>query len=129
MMDIVFFVGFIIVAIRVAASVRAESAIFDEFALDKSLALLVLLFPIGPIALLTLPHRVGWLPAAVVAAACYIPALVNSRELVAAFDCSGTDRTEPALKSAHEAFGAALVGILYVGIFVIMSAGASSIGE
>lgn len=128
MLDLILFLGFIFVAVRVIKAVRGESAIFKEFAQPRTLTFLILLLPIGPIALLVLPHRFGWLPAAVLGAACYLPTLISSRRLVSAFDRSGTDRTTVALQTAHEAFGAALVGIIYVSVFVVLSAGASSVG-
>lgn len=128
MLGLILLLGFIFVAVRVVKAVRGESAIFKEFAQPITLAFLVFLLPVGPIALLVLPHRVGWLPAAVLGAACYLPALISSRRLVSAFDRSGTDRTAVALKTAHEAFGAALVGIIYVSVFVVLSAGVSSVG-
>lgn len=128
MLDLILLLGFIYVAVRVVSSVRRESEVFREFSQPRILALLVFLFPVGPIALIVLPHRVGWLPAAVLGAACYLPALISSRRLVSAFDRSGTNRTTVALKTAHEAFGAALVGLIYVSVFVVLSAGVSSVG-
>jgi hypothetical protein len=128
MLDIVLFIGFVLVSARVASSVRRELPVFEEFKQPKSLALFVLLFPIGPVALLVLPHRVGWLPAAILAVACYLPALLTSRQRIAAFEISGTDRTDAALKSAHLAFGASLVGLIYVSIFVVLIFAASGVG-
>lgn len=128
MLDIVLFIVFVVVAVRVAASVRRESAVFEEFEQSKSLAVVVLLFPVGPVALLVLPHQVGWLPAAITAFACYLPAMLNSRQRIAVFDRSGTDRTEAALKLSHEAFGGALVGLIYVTISVVLIVATSNIG-
>jgi hypothetical protein len=129
MLDVVLFIGFIFIAIRVATTIRRESKIYNEFLQSKSLAVLVLLFPAGPVALLALPNRIGWLPAGIIAAICYFPALIKSRQLVKAFDYSGTDRTDTALKSANEAFGAALVGLIYVFVFVVMTISISNFGH
>lgn len=127
MLDIVLFVVFIVVAVRVATSVHRESAVFEEFEQSKSLAVFVLFFPVGPVALLVLPHQVGWLPAAIAAVACYLPAMLSSRQRIAAFDSSGTDRSEAALRLSHEAFGVALVGLIYVAISVVFIVTASNI--
>lgn len=129
MLDIVLFIVFVVVSARVASSVRREAAVFDEFKQPRSLALFVLLFPLGPVALLVLPHRVGWLPAAILAVACYLPALLTSRQRIAAFERSGTDRTQAALKSAHVAFGTSLVGLVYVSIVVLLIVAASGVSE
>lgn len=126
-MGIAIFIFFIAATFYLVKSLRHERSIFDEFSQSQSLILLVLLFPFGPAALLVLPHILGWLPAAFVAAICYIPAFINSRKRISTFECSGTDRTKQALKVSSQAFGIALVGIIQVLAFVIISAGSSSI--
>lgn len=126
-MGIAIFIFFVAATLYLVKSLRNEHLIFDEFSQSKSLTLLVLLFPIGPIALLLLPHIFGWLPAAVFAAICYIPALIHSRENISTFECSGTDRTKQALKLSNQAFGIALAGMIQVLTFLIINAGSSSI--
>lgn len=122
MYSIIGILGFLLYVPKVIRAIRAESKVYDEFGQRKVLPLLLLPFPLAPIGLLVLPHLMGWVPAAVIAAMCFLPAFVMSRKHINAFECSGTSRTDAALKSAHMAFGGALVGLVYVGIFVTLVA-------
>src|SRR5262245_13711650 len=127
--DIALFIVFVAMAVRIARTVHAESAIFREFNQSRSIAALVFLFPLGPLVLLLGTSRLGWLVAVVLATACYLPALVAARRRVAAFDRAGTDRVHPAKNAASQAFGTALVGLLYVAlVLVFILVGASQSG-
>lgn len=119
MLDIVLLIFFIVMAFRVVRGVIKESLILGEFKQSRNLAVFVLLFPIGPIALLTLPYRVGWFPAVIVAACCYLPAMLISRSQLRVYDCSGTDRTKRAQNIANQALLGSLVGFIYVGVFLV----------
>lgn len=120
-MGIVLLILFIVMSFRIARTIIREAAIFEEFNQPKTLALLVMLFPIGPVALLLLPYRVGWLPAVIVAFACYLPAFIVSRRRLYAFERSGTDRTKHAHNAASQALGTSIVGFIYVAIFLVFS--------
>jgi len=115
-LDITLFIVFIVMAVRIARIVRAESPIFLEFKQSRSIAALVFLFPIGPLVLNLGTFRLGWLVAIVLAAACYLPGLLVARERIAAFERAGTDRVHPAKNAASQAFGTALVGLIYVAV-------------
>ena len=128
LLDLILFIVFLIVGVRVALSVRRESAIFDEFKGPISLFWLVLLVPLSPIVLMIAPIQFGWLSAAILASACCIPALVQSRRSISVFETSGTARSDTALKSSHTAFGLSLAGLIYVCIFVVLAALASGFG-
>lgn len=127
-LDIALLIVFLVISVRVASSVRREALIFEEFKQPKLLAFLVFLFPFGPIMLYVLPHRVGWLPAAVIAAMCYLPALFNSRKRIKAFECSGTDRTQDAHKTAQAAFTASVIGLAYTSVIVLLFIATSDFG-
>lgn len=129
MLDVIFFVVFLIVAVRIALSVRRESSIFDEFQSPKSLAWFVLLLPLAPLVLVLLPYQTGWLPAAILAIVCCLPALLASRRCIAVFETSGTSRSDAALKSAHTAFGASLAGLIYVALSVVLIVYVSGLGQ
>lgn len=116
MLDITLFVVFGVMAVRIARMVHAESAIFLEFNQSRSIAALVFLFPLGPLVLITGTFRLGWLVAVILAAPCYLPALVVARRRVAAFERAGTDRVHPAKSAVTEAFGTALAGLLYIAV-------------
>ena len=79
-----------------------------------------MLFPLGPLALITLPFRIGWVLAALAAAICYIPGFVISLRQSAAFERSGTDRTQTAHKATTQAFGTSVFGLIYVAIFTAL---------
>lgn len=129
MLDIILFIVFLVVAVRVALSVRRESLIFEEFESPKSLLWFVLLLPLAPVVLLLLPHQAGWIPAAILATACCLPALLTARRCIAVFETSGTARSDAALKSAQTAFGASLAGLIYVCVFVVFVVLASGFGR
>ena|SRR5690349_2969683 len=123
MLEIVLFIAFGVMAVRIARVVRAESAIFLEFKQSRSIGVLVFLFPLGPLVLLIGSFRLGWLVAAVLATACYVPALLVARRRLAAFERAGTDRVHLARRAVSQAFGTALVGLLYVAVFLIFVIG------
>ena len=128
LLDLILFIVFLVVGVRVALSVRRESAIFNELKGPKSLVWLVLLVPLSPIVLMIVPIQIGWLPAAILASACCIPALVQARRSISVFETSGTSRSDTALKSSHTAFGLSLAGLIYVCIFVVLAVLASGFG-
>jgi len=127
MFDLIVLIIFVIVSIRIARIAMSESAIFEEFNQSKSLSVVVLLFPLGPVALLTLPFLLGWLPAVVAATLCYIPAFIISRKVHSGLEHSGTDRTDKAQKVAHQAFLASIGGLFYVLILTLIIIGVGSI--
>ena len=118
MLDLLPILFFLAMAWRIARAVLRESAIFREFGQPRSLATLVLLFPLGPVAYLAAVLRLGWVPALIVAAACYLPALIAARRCLRAFDSAGTDRVRAAREAATEAFGTAMGGLIYVAVML-----------
>lgn len=125
MLAIVFLILFIVMAYRVAKIVVHEAPILEEFKQTKALGVVALLFPLGPIALTVLPYRTGWLPAVFVAFLCYLPALIIGHQHIKALESSGTDRTNAAAKGAHQAFGTALTGLVYIGLWLLFVLAAS----
>lgn len=129
MLDIIFIVFFGVMAIRVAVAVVQESRIFREFNQSRSLALVVLLFPLGPIVYLASVFRLGWVIAVIAAAACYLPGLVIARQRLSAFERAGTDRVRKARNAATQAFGTAIAGLLYSAIVLVFTLIGATSGE
>ena len=123
MLEMVLFIAFGVMAIRIARAVHAESAIFREFKQSRSIGALVFLFPLGPLVLLIGSFRLGWLVAGVLATACYVPALLVAKRRLAVFERAGTDRVHSARTAVSQAFGTALAGLLYVAVFLIFLIG------
>ncbi len=119
--NIAFFIGFVVLAFRVVKSVKEESEIFLEFDQKRSIAATTLLFPFGPILLLILPSILGWLPSVIVTSLCYFPAWISSRKAISAFDRSGTSRTNKALSTSNHIFGGALLGMIYIAIYLVFT--------
>ncbi|MEZ0232561.1 MAG: hypothetical protein ACAH12_06955 [Methylophilaceae bacterium] len=119
MLDIVLLIFFTFMTFRVVQGVVKEASIFKEFNQSKKLAPLSLLFPVAPILLLTLIHRLGWLPSVILASCCYLPSLLISQKQAEAFQRSGTDRTKKAEDIVNQAFLASMVGLIYIGIFLV----------
>jgi hypothetical protein len=93
-----------------------ESAAFEQFQQPKSLGPVSLLYPVAPLVMLIGTWIVGSLVAVILAAACFIPGLIISRNRMRAFERSGTDRTDRALAISTQAFGTALGGLLYIAV-------------
>ncbi|WP_148665369.1 hypothetical protein [Sulfurifustis variabilis] len=117
MLDIVLFVFFVVASARIVKLVRQESAIFREFQQPRSLAIAVLFLPLGPVAMFLFKSTP--LLAFTAGVACYLPALLMSRRLSFAFERAGTDRVKKAQGAASQAFGAALVGFIYVAVVLV----------
>src|SRR5262245_46794587 len=128
MLDAVLLIFFGVMAVRVATAVSREATVFREFQQSRSLAFLALLFPLGPLVMLAGLNRIGLLGSVLVAAACYLPALLSARRLMRAFDQAGTDRVSKAQSAASQAFGTALVGLLYVAVVFTLGFFSNRIG-
>lgn len=80
MIDILFFIVFIVISFRLFRGFGNEEKIFVEFNQPLTLRLIALLFPVGPVVFMTLTMILGWLPTVVLAYACYIPAMILSKK-------------------------------------------------
>ena len=121
MFDIVLLIIFCLMAYRIATAIQRESPIFREFNQPKTLSLVVMLFPLGPIVLLVGASRLTYPLAFIGAAACYIPALLIARRVGRVFEMAGTDRVKNAQVAITQAFGTALVGLIYVAVLLIFT--------
>jgi hypothetical protein len=86
------------------------------------LAGLCLLYPIAPFVLMLGIPIIGALASVVIAAACYVPALLLGRRALRVLECQGTDRVEGAISAVSSVIGGAIAGLSYVviiGIFVV----------
>jgi len=99
----------------------SESDIFNEFNQPKSIAFFVFLLPLGPILLFVLSHRLGWVPAVIISLCCYLPTLIVAKKRIAVFGTSGTDRTQIALRASNHAYGTAILGLLHISLYLIMT--------
>ncbi len=127
MLDLALLVLFCVMAYRIAGAMRRESAILREFRQPRALAFLVLLFPLGPIAVWSVVFHTPYLLAFVAAAVCYLPALLLARRMELALQRAGTDRVRRARDAASQAFGTALIGLVYLAISLLYALAASSI--
>ena len=103
-------------AYRVIRGIRKESLLLKEFGQSQSLALVAPLFPLGPLFLIFGAVWLGWAIAVPLAFACYVPALIIARGQGLALERSGTDRVQRAQSATSQAFGTALVGLIYVAV-------------
>ena len=94
MIDAALFVAILIFGIRAFLALRRESAIRREFGQSRLLDGLVLLLPLGPIALLVSPRLVSQNFPFVATAAFCIATLVVASKQRNALECSGTDIKE-----------------------------------
>jgi hypothetical protein len=105
---------FALMARRISRTLRQEAITLEVYEMSQSLAILVYLFPIGPIVLFY-GHFLAPFPLSfALAACCYLPALVVARRQSRALQAAGTDRVHKAGTAVAEAFGIALVGKIVV---------------
>ncbi len=124
MFDIAFLILFCVMAVRIAKSISREAAIFREFKQSRMLAILVFLFPIGPIMLFAGPRFFGSPLQFLASAACFVPALMVARRNNRVFGSAGTDRVKKAKNAVSEAFSTALGGLIYVCVMFVISTAA-----
>ena len=120
MLDIVLVFFFVVMTYRILKGLKYESAIFAEFKLPKTLNAYVLLYPLGPVTMLFL---IGFSPliALITGFACYLPGFLSARKMSQSLEVSGTDRVKGASSVVSQAFGTALVGLIYtVGVFLFI---------
>jgi len=118
MIDIIF----LVVSIWIFLALGRESEILREFKQPPTLRYFVLLIPCGALfitagSLLHVPQPISFLAAF----ACNIPALVLARHVDLALQRAGTDRVKEAQSAVTQAFGTALVGIIYIAIVAVLA--------
>ena len=121
MLDIALLIVFCVMAYRIAMAINRESPIFHELRQPRTLALVVMFFPLGQVMLIVGAARLPFPLAFIGAAACYLPALLIARRVGHAFDKSGTDRVKKAQAATSQAFGVALAGLIYTAVVFIIS--------
>ncbi|KRA42929.1 hypothetical protein ASD72_12740 [Pseudoxanthomonas sp. Root630] len=131
MLGVTLLIVLLVLGIRTFVALRRESAVRLEFKQSSQLDWLVLLYPLGPIALLIGPLLVpkAILLAAVAAFYAYI-LMVASRQR-SALECAGTDRVKGSLSATSYASLGAIIGLIYValtGIFAFLGRAAQSPG-
>lgn len=120
MLDIVLLSFFGVMAYRIFKGLKYESAIFTEFQLPKALSAYVLLYPLGPVTMLFL---ISFSPliALITGLACYLPGFLSARKISHSLEIAGTDRVQGASYVVSQAFGTALIGLIYtVGVFLFV---------
>lgn len=128
-LDLVLFFGFGVMSYRITTAVARESAVLREFKQRTTLALLVLLFPFGPLLLLLGPVLMSAAISFPAAIGCYVPALVIARQQSRALGKAGTDRVRGAQSAIDAAFGTALVGLIYVAVVSLFVFGSVVVGR
>ena len=129
MLDIAAFIFFSVMSYRIAWAVRHEASILGEFKQSQSLAVLVLLYPLGPIVLLVGSVLTPFPIAYLVAVSCYVPALLTARRQSLALETAGTDRVRNAQAAISQAFGIALTGVCYVAVVFAFGFGVQAIAS
>jgi len=123
--------AFIVVSVfsvKAATAVLSEAEIYREYAGGSFVPLFLLaILPLGLMAIIALSPVFGWVPAAIVAAACFFPAFLGFRRRAGIFDRSGTSRTNNALNSARLGVAVSMGSLLYLGASVAMSLAVSTL--
>jgi hypothetical protein len=93
---------------------RDETITLEIYELSRSLHVLVFLFPLGPSILFYGSFYAPLALSSFVASLCYLPVLIIARHQAGKLQTAGTDRVATAENAISEAFGVALVGIIFV---------------
>lgn len=127
MLDLLLVIVFGIMSYRVAAAVRREARVLNEFKQTTNLAWLVLLFPLGPLVLLAGAARLPFPVAFLVAAACYVPALLLARRQNHVLEAARTDRVRRARTATSQVVVLGFAGLAYVAVALIIAFGVTTI--
>ena len=126
LLDLAIFITLFVIALKASNAIRTQSVIFTEFEQSNILALLVFLYPAGPI----IKNLRGlYFPAVLVfglAALCYIPALVIARKQSSVFQMAGTDRVRKSKEALTSVISGALVGLIYLSVVMVLTFAFSS---
>jgi hypothetical protein len=116
MIGIALFIVLLVLGIRAFLALRRESVVRREFGRSSLLDGLVLLYPMGPVALLVGPFLLPQVLLFGCVFALFVFAyLVASKERTA-LECSGTNRVNGALAAVSTASLGAIVGLIYLGV-------------
>lgn len=125
----VVFVLLLYISVAVFRRARAESSVFLEYQQSRAALGLVFLLPVAPVIINVLPYYTGWLPAAVIATACCVPVMPLAWKQGKHFEVSGTDKTSKAEEAGNLAVTGSLVGLIYVVVWVALTATVSAMQE
>ena len=114
MLEIVLLIVMSVAAIRASLTLRKNQALFVEFGSSQVVVPLILLFPLGFVALLVLPAWTGLLPAGAIAIACFFPGLLALKRARFVFERTGTDRTKAVQDALAVVFITGMGGVVYV---------------
>lgn len=118
---LIFFGG---MALRISKALRDEAITLEIYEVSRTLHVLVFLFPVGPSILF---YGAFFAPLALSsfgALLCYVPVLIIARRQARKLQTAGTDRVAKAENAISEAFGVALVGIIFVVVAMAIAWGA-----
>jgi hypothetical protein len=129
MFDFALFILFCVMAYRVASGVKREASILREFGQSKVLGMTAFFLPLGPLALIFGKFWLVPIVAFLIALACYVPTFAIARRQGRVLEKAGTDRVQKAQSVISQAFGTALVGLIYVAIAVAMWVSVSNLSS
>lgn len=143
-MDIAVFILLSLMAIHIFASTRRTIGLYSEFGVSPALGKLALLFPLGPVFLFLysiivqrqlIPGNayavlISLTLAFAAASLCYLPAMIVAGRQLDALERTGSDRdrVRDLISNAHQSFVTALAGVIYVGINLLTTVTATSLG-
>jgi hypothetical protein len=116
MIDFALLITLLVLAVRAFVTLRRESAVRREFGQSSLLDGLVLLYPLGPVAMLIGSRFVPQALLFACVGALFIAALFVASKQRNALECAGTDRVKGALAATSSATLGAIVGVIYVGL-------------
>ncbi len=121
---LIFFGG---MALRISKALRDEAITLEIYEVSRTLHVLVFLFPFGPSILFYGSFYAPLALSAFTASLCYVPVLVIASRQARRLQTAGTDRVVKAESAISEAFGVALVGVIFVVAATAITWGAKAV--
>lgn len=109
----VFFLAILVVSVRSALQLWKLRAVLAEFRASRAIAFVALLYPAGVVSVMLLPLKIGFVGAAIVGLAAFVPGIVLSRAAQKKLQLAGTDRVQRAEEVAATVFMTGVGCMLY----------------
>lgn len=108
------------ISYKASREILSNRKIFTEFNQSLILAIIVFIYPLGPILLYVGSFYVYKIILFPVLALCYLPQLLIAMKQTKIFEVAGTDRVNNAKEALSLVTVGSILGLIYVSIYVII---------
>lgn len=119
MINLIFTIVLLVIAIRVMKKVNRNSDIFDEFKQSKILSVLIFSYPAVSVLMGIGALWIPIIPLYLLAILCFIPAALIAKKQSLAFQCAGTDRVTDAKEAMSQVVVGAFIGVISISVLIV----------